>query len=588
MNTICRLDARAVIWLRPSVLSLLALCMSHALQAQTATEPVDQYRRQSERESQLRQQLEPQVDVHLSSAPSQRADRLPRDEQPCFPIREIRIATPAGASHQEGIAAIARDALERVGGVGDDIDSPEGTCLGSKGIAALMTRAQAALVARGYVTARVLATPQNLQSQTLELTLMPGLVKRIIVQTESAWPPAQWNTLALSEGKVLNLRDVEQTLENFKRLPSTDADFKIEPAEEPGESQVRILHKQGRGIRLTTSIDDAGYKSTGVYQGSITLSLDNTLRLSDLFYVTLSNDMGGGQAGSRGTQGNTAHYSMPIGYWTVGTTFSKSRYHQSVAGIGQTYLYSGTSDTAELSFSRNVYRDGAAKTDLRLKAFARGSNNYIDDTEVQVQRRRVGGWELGVGHRQQLNGGSQFDANMAYKRGTGGFGSIPAPEESTGDGTSHFSLISADAMVSLPWQALKQNWRYSASARGQSNLTRLTPQDRFSIGNRYSVRGFDGEQTLVAERGWFLRNEIAAEFTGQQLYAGLDYGEVSGPSSQYLAGTALAGGVMGWRGGLPLLAGRSQYDFFVGWPLHKPDSMRTANTTAGFNLSMTW
>ena len=567
-------------------------CTPCALQAQTPTEPVDQYRRQSERESQLRQQLEPQVDVHLPSQPPQRADRLPRDEQPCFPIRTIKLGLSAvGTQHpvasSRKLEAIARDALERVGGVGDDIDSPAGACLGSKGLAILMTRAQSALVAQGYVTARVLAAPQNLQSQTLELTLMPGIVKRIIVQTESDRSPAQWNTLALAEGDVLNLRDIEQTLENFKRLPSVDTDFKIEPAEEPGQSQVRILHKQGREIRLTASVDDGGYKSTGVYQGSLTLSLDNTLTLSDLFYVTLSNDLGGGSPGARGTQGNTAHYSMPVGYWTVGTTFSKSRYHQSVAGISQTYLYSGSSDTAELSFSRNVYRDASAKTDLRLKAFARGSNNYVDDTEVQVQRRRVGGWELGIGHRQQLSG-TQFDANLAYKRGTGAFGSISAPEEATGDGTSHFSLISADGMVSLPWQALQQNWRYSSSARLQSNLTRLTPQDRFSIGNRYSVRGFDGEQTLVAERGWFLRNEIAAEFPGQQLYAGIDYGEVSGPSSQYLAGTALAGGVLGWRGAVPLLAGRGQYDFFVGWPLHKPDAMRTANTTAGFNLSMSW
>ena len=580
------LDGRAKSCWRWFFLLALAWCIPHALQAQTSTEPADQYRRQSERESQLRQQLEPQVDVHLPAPQPQRVERLPRDEQPCFPIRTVKIVTSAQGG--KGLESIARDALARVGGDGDDIDTPEGACLGSKGIAILMTRAQGALVAQGYVTARVLASPQNLQSQTLELTLIPGIVKRIIVQMESGRSPARWNTVALAEGEVLNLRDVEQTLENFKRLPSVDADFKIEPAEEPGQSQVRILHKQGRGIRLTASVDDAGYKSTGIYQGSITLSLDNTLTLSDLFYVTLNNDIGGGQPGPRGTQGNTLHYSMPIGYWTVGTTFSKSRYHQSVAGIGQTYLYSGSSDTAELSFSRNVYRDGAAKTDLRLKAFARGSNNYIDDTEVQVQRRRVGGWELGIGHRQQWNGGAQFDANMAYKRGTGSFGSIPAPEEATGDGTSHFSLISADGSVSLPWQALQQNWRYTVSGRAQSNLTRLTPQDRFSIGNRYSVRGFDGEQTLVAERGWFLRNEFAAEFPGQQLYAGIDYGEVSGPSSQDLAGTALAGGVLGWRGGLPLLAGRGQYDFFVGWPLYKPEAMRTANTTAGFNLSMTW
>ena len=30
----------------------------------------------------------------------------------------------------------------------------------------------------------------------------------------------------------------------------------------------------------------------------------------------------------------------------------------------------------------------------------------------------------------------------------------------------------------------------------------------FSIGGRYTVRGFDGEASLMGERGWLLRNDI--------------------------------------------------------------------------------
>ncbi len=36
----------------------------------------------------------------------------------------------------------------------------------------------------------------------------------------------------------------------------------------------------------------------------------------------------------------------------------------------------------------------------------------------------------------------------------------------------------------------------------------LITQDRFSIGGRYTVRGFDGETTLIGERGWLLRNDL--------------------------------------------------------------------------------
>jgi hemolysin activation/secretion protein len=98
------------------------------------------------------------------------------------------------------------------------------------------------------------------------------------------------------------------------------------------------------------------------------------------------------------------------------------------------------------------------------------------------------------------------------------------------------------------------------------------------------VRGFDGETTLSAERGWLLRNELGAALgnSGQQAYLGLDYGEVSGPSSELLAGKALAGAVVGLRGNLKQL----QYDLFLGTPLHKPDNFKTASTTVGFSLNL--
>ncbi|PSD22802.1 hypothetical protein C7E12_22645, partial [Stenotrophomonas maltophilia] len=40
----------------------------------------------------------------------------------------------------------------------------------------------------------------------------------------------------------------------------------------------------------------------------------------------------------------------------------------------------------------------------------RESKNYIDDTEIEVQRRRTAGWELGLTHKQ-------FIAFSAYARG---------------------------------------------------------------------------------------------------------------------------------------------------------------------------
>ena len=202
-----------------------------------------------------------------------------------------------------------------------------------------------------------------------------------------------------------------------------------------------------------------------------------------------------------------------------------------------------------------------------------------------MQRRIVGGWDASVGHREFI-GAATVDANLAYKRGLGAFESMAAPEEPFGEGTSRFALVTADLNVNAPFKLAEQSLRYVGSERIQNNRTSLTPQDRFAIGGRYTVRGFDGEISLSAERGWLLRNElgIALGATGQEFYLGLDHGEAAGPPSELLVGKRLTGAVLGLRGQFKAL----QYDIFVGTPVRKPEFFRTAGSAAGFNLNLSF
>ena len=131
-------------------------------------------------------------------------------------------------------------------------------------------------------------------------------------------------------GDILNLRDIEQALENFKRVPTAEADIQIEPANVKtdasqnnamlGFSDVVIRYQQRFPVRISVGLDDSGSNSTGKYQGSTTLSGDNLLSLNDLFYVNYNHDLGGGDPGKRGTKGYSAHYSIPWDYWLLSTT----------------------------------------------------------------------------------------------------------------------------------------------------------------------------------------------------------------------------------------------------------------------------
>jgi hemolysin activation/secretion protein len=589
----CGLATQAMlVALVASAAPLMAQAQTAGVTAATtaATPSADAFeqRRAQERQNQLRQQQEQTPDVRLQAAPSPSLRRLHEGELPCSRISSVALEGEDAARFAWLLDAITASNTD---------DSPLRKCLGARGIEQVRQRAQDALNTRGFVTSRVLLQSQALDSGTLVLTVLPGRIHAIRLAEPDSHRGTLWNAVPARVGDVLDLRDIEQTLENFRRVPGVHADIAISPAEgaAPGESDLVISYQQGLPFRLSVSADDSGTRATGKYQGAVTFSHDNWWTLNDLFYLSLNHDLGnrpgGGGATSQGTAGGTLHYSLPLGYWLLGTTISRNHYHQTVAGATQNYLYSGTSRNAEAQLSRVIYRGTSGKTTLGLKAFQRASSNFIDDTEIAVQRRVVGGWELDLSHREVL-GHTTLEGKLAYRRGTGAFGSLPSPEEAFGEGTSRFALLAADASATVPFELGGQRLRYSANWRMQSQRTPLTPQDRFAIGGRYTVRAFDGESSLAGDSGWLLRNELAATLgnsegagsSTQELYAGLDHGEVGGPSAQLLAGRRLTGIVFGLRGGV----GKLQYDLFVGAPLAKPQRLQTAPVTGGFNLNFTF
>lgn len=528
----------------------------------------EQFILQQQRQQALEEQLTPPTpDVRLSS-PVKTSGRIHfPDETPCFVIHDVALSGREAFPHWVPLQRLA--------------DQAGGKCLGMQGINLLMSTLQNRLVSHGWTTSRVLAPAQDLKSGHLRLAIIPGKIRDLALTPDSSrW---LWLTSAFParEGKLLDLRDIEQGLENLQRLPTVQAEMDIVPGDKPGESDVIIRRQQSKFWRLGLSLDDSGTKSTGRYQGGITLSLDNPLALSDLFWFSASHDV---QSGSeKGTKNLSAHWSVPVGYWTFGITGSRYHYHQTVAGYYEDYRYSGKSESLNAQLSRVLHRSDTQKTTASVEVQTRTTRNYINDTEVEVQRRHVSSWKAGLQHRHYI-GPATLDAGISYQRGTRWFGAQPAPEEWFGDATALSRILRTDARLSLPFELTGQHFRYDVAWQRQTSNTPLTSQEQFSIGGRYTVRGFDGERTLNADRGWLVRNDFSwrTPLPGNEFYLAADYGEVGGKGSEYLTGTHLAGGAAGLRGAIWKVG----YDMFAGVPFSHPDGFKTSPTTLGFNLNM--
>ena len=545
--------------------------------------------REQQRLKQFQEKMQPEVNVRLQPPQIEgTVNGLPQDEKPCFAIRSIKLNGDQAQRFQFALNKAINQSKFK-----------PGLCLGSNGINYIMTLAQNAVIDRGYTTTRILASPQDLSSGELVLTVIPGRIHEIRYNLDNADQTHVnrirriQNEFPARSGDILNLRELEQGLENLKRVPTVEADIQIVPAEAPNESDVVVSWSQRKvPVRISFNADDSGSHATGRYQGGVTLSVDNPLGLSDLFYVNYNHDLGskdstvdidGNRTGS-GTHGYSLHYSVPVGNWLIAFNQNYYRYHQAIAGYDQNYDYNGSSENTDLGITRMIYRNSHRKIDISARIWRRKSHNYIDDAEIEVQRRHTAGWAIGLNHQEYL-GNAILNLSAGYKRGTGADHSLRAAEEEFGEGTSRMEIITLDASLMKPFRVGKYNFSYDTSFHGQWNKTPLITQDQVSIGGRYTVRGFDGELTLMGEQGWYWNNNLNWQYLpGHQVYAGIDVGHITGRTSEMQLGKTLAGTVLGFKGQIKA-GGNWYYDVFMGKPIYKPQHFRTDKTTFGFNLN---
>ena len=552
---------------------------------QTPSSEEQRRRSQSELQERQRQLQAPNVSLEDKAAAEALDGLSLPSETPCFSIHQFVLEVPPQLSPAIRAAGASDLPFDHFRFAQDYLWKYDGACIGKSGLNLIVKRLTNQILERGYSTTRIGIPGQDIAGGVLKLVLVPGVIRTIRFSDPSLY--GTWRSaFPTGPGKLLNLRDLEQGLEQMKRIPSQDVDMQIVPGEVPGESDVVIEVKRSKPWKFTGTLDDSGAKGTGKLQAGLNFALDNPLGLNDMFNIGLSTDADR-KAGQRGTSGNNVYYAIPAGYWNFAVSGSTYDYHQEVAGANQTFVSSGKSRNLELKVTQLFQRDQAQKNSWQFRVGKRWNHAYVEDTEIAVQERNTTFAELAWVHTHYI-GSAQLDFTFANKWGVNWFnGQTYAKnllgQEDPSTNNLHYTLQTVDATLSVPFHIASQPLTYIGTFRGQATRSPLYLADQLSFGNRYTVRGFDGELTLAGERGFYVRNELNLPIasSGQSAYLGLDYGQVYGPSVANLLGNKLAGATVGLRGGLFGLS----YDLFSSWALVKPQGFNTATPAVGFSLA---
>lgn len=520
-------------------------------------------RRQEERSRQLRDEQQPRADV--LRPPEGRAAREPlQAESPCYVIREIQLEG-ADAARFAWIADAALPFLRQ--------------CVGVKGLARIAASLDAALLANGFATTRVSLPQQNLQDGRLQVRIHVGRIADVRMVDSGASQWGAWrNAFPLSTGDVLNIRDVEQGVEQMKRLPSQQVVTRLEPGAEPDTSIVVIERKAGdwrERLRGGITVDNSGSKSLGRAQLSANAAYDNPLGINDVLSANASSNLQQPTASHR-SQSFGLNWSAPWGYSTFTLGAGTSRFAQCVQGTTVRFLSSGHSETADAHVSHVLWRGASAKLSATAGVSVRRARSFIDDVELIVQRRRTTQGDASIAWRQLLEGAT-LDAEIGVRKGLPWNAQGDLATAAQGGPTLRPRIVTFAASYNTQIGPVQ----YTASLRGQTTHDTTLAIDQFAIGGRHSVRGFDGDSVLLAESGAVLRNDFAVPF---QLVTGpntawtfaLDAGRVWGASDLFLPGHFLAGAATGMRGAYAGVL----FDLSVAVPLKRPANFRTAPWTA--------
>jgi hemolysin activation/secretion protein len=475
-------------------------------------------------------------------------------EQPCRVIQSVQLTGPHAARFSWAM---------------EEFEPFAGHCLGPRSLQALLLNLNDALLVQGNVTSRFVLEPQDLSTGVLTVALKAGLIDRIEWTDGERAIPGDPHALPTAAGDVLDVRDLDQALENLARLPSVATRIQIEPGTQPHTSTVRIeKHRTGRRWRGQLGLDNSGPREFGRTRFNAWVGVDAPLGWADQLSLGFDSNLEQVARDHRSTGVNGA-WSVPLGYHLF--TYSQSASHtgRAVAGTTLRFHLAGSDRQRELKWRGTLLRTPLFRLDAFASTGQRHGRTQLDDIELIVQRRdsrrREGGLSLLV-HA----GVAEVEASLSEARTV----RQPLPDAFRNPGEPDAALmqrLQLDVNVAVDW--LAEQASYSARLDAQRTRHPLAVSTPVVLGSRDTVRGYTGEHTLSAPSGTILRQELRWPALSLpvaqalvQPYVAADLGLLDGHETAALPRRKLAGVAVGAR----LQHARWSADVMLASPVRAP------------------
>ena len=402
--------------------------------------------------------------------------------------------------------------------------------LGSTDITNLITELTNRLIEKGYVTSTAsLSENNNLNSETLNLKIISGKIEKIILNEDDSLDKLKkYFLVSTKEEKVLNVRDLDTTTENFNYLEANNMTMEIIPSDKENYSIIKLKNEMKDKFTISLLTNNYGEDNqNGIWRGGTSINIDSPLGIGDRVYFSYmtvhkkkadrswkrtTESLKPGEIAPIGPKGYDPNkdtlpykreldlynfrYTMKFRDYTLSLGSSRSENISSFYTPTTIYDMETMSSNFSVNLDKILWRNQKSKLSLGVGLKRKHNKSYIEDTLLSDRILTIG--DISLNGTTVFYGGI-FGITLDYERGLRALGASNTPK-------AEFKKYSLNLNYYKPLTK-KLVYRFNTLTSHSKDV--LYASEKQSIGGVGSVPGYHRRGNIMGDRAIEIENELS-------------------------------------------------------------------------------
>ena len=402
--------------------------------------------------------------------------------------------------------------------------------LGSTDISNILVELTNRLIEKGYVTSTAsLSENNNLNSETLNLKIISGKIEKIILNEDDSLDKLKkYFLVSTKEEKVLNIRDLDTTTENFNYLEANNMTMEIIPSDKENYSIIKLKNEMKDKFTISLLTNNYGEDNqNGIWRGGTSINIDSPLGIGDRVYFSYmtvhkkkadrswkrtTESLKPGEILPIGPKGydpakDTLPYKRELDLYNFRYTMKFRDYTLSLGSSRSENIssfYTPTTiydmETMSSSFSVNLdkilWRNQKSKLSLGVGLKRKHNKSYIEGTLLSDRILTTG--DISLNGTTVFYGGI-FGITLDYERGLRALGASNTPK-------AEFKKYNLNLNYYKPLTK-KLVYRFNTLTSHSKDV--LYASEKQSIGGVGSVPGYHRRGNIMGDRAIEIENELS-------------------------------------------------------------------------------